>query len=61
MSSDEVEHADPSWPPEPVPASDPNYVKHVRCDGARWHVIWWSTQGTHCSEPNCIINKDRKP
>jgi hypothetical protein len=42
------------------PASDPRFVKHVRCEGARFHVLWWSSQGCHCSEPRCIINK-REP
>lgn len=37
--------------------SDPDYVKHVYCDGARFHVISYSSDGMHCSEPNCIINK----
>lgn len=31
--------------------------KHITLDGARFHVLSWSTQGTHCSEPNCEINK----
>lgn len=31
--------------------------KHVVCEGARYHVISWSTLGTHCSEPNCEINR----
>lgn len=38
-------------------ASDPNYVKHVQCDGARFHVIHWDSNGSHCSCKNCIINK----
>lgn len=42
------------------PASDSNYIKHVNCDGAHFHVLSYSTQGTHCSEPNCIINKPLK-
>lgn len=40
-------------------ASDPNYIKHVVCDGAHFHVLSYSTQGTHCSEPNCIMNKPK--
>jgi len=53
--------------PPREPASDPNYIKHVHCDGARFHVLSWSGTHdpitgksgarTHCSEPNCIINK----
>lgn len=38
-------------------ASDPTFIKHVRCEGARFHVLWWDGRGTHCSEERCIINK----
>ena len=30
--------------------------KHISLDGARFHVLSWSTQGTHCSESNCEMN-----
>ena len=33
--------------------------KHIVCEGARFHVLSYSTQGVHCSEPNCEINKMR--
>ena len=33
------------------------WIKHVHCNHARFHVLSWSTLGSHCSEPNCIINK----
>jgi len=33
------------------------WVKHVHCNGARFHVLWWDSLGEHCSEPDCIINK----
>ena len=33
--------------------------KHIVCEGARFHVLSNSTQGVHCSEPNCEINKMR--
>jgi hypothetical protein len=38
------------------------WIKHVRCDGARFHVLSYyeRADGTHycqCSEPDCIINK----
>lgn len=26
-------------------------------EGSRYHVTWWDSNGTHCSEPNCDINK----
>ena len=31
--------------------------KHITCDGARFHVVAWSTDGARCSEPNCERNK----
>ncbi len=50
-------------PPE-VPASDPQYVKHVSCEGARFHVLSWhlvnSNGETHCSEERCIVNKNKR-
>ena len=33
------------------------WIKHVRCNGARFHVLSWTTLGTKCSEAKCIINK----
>lgn len=56
----------PHWPPV-EPASVDGYIKHVRCDGARFHVLSWSgyrradgtmESRTHCSESNCIINME---
>lgn len=41
-------------------ASDENYIKHVRCEGARFHVLSYSTLGVHCSEADCIVNKKIK-
>ena len=41
----------------PIEPVDDHYIKHVHCDGARFHVLHWSSNGTHCSEPNCIVNK----
>lgn len=42
-------------------ASDKTYIKHVYCDGARFHVISYyliNGEGVQkCSEPNCIMNK----
>ena len=42
-------------------ASDPNYIKHVDCDGAYFHVQSYSIHNdvvkTTCSEKDCIINK----
>lgn len=33
--------------------------KHIRCNGARYHVISWDSQGAKCSEPDCELNKER--
>ena len=41
-----------------VPAeSDSSYIKHVHCNGARFHVISYHSDGMKCSEPRCIMNK----
>lgn len=36
-------------------------VKHVYCEGARFHVLSWSSRGRHCSEPECEVNKALDP
>lgn len=36
---------------------DEKWIRHIHCDGARFHVLWWDNKGTHCSEKDCIINK----
>jgi len=33
-------------------------VKHIVKEGSREHVIYWDTNGSHCSEPNCEINQE---
>ena len=43
--------------PPREPASDPQYIKHVRCEDARFHKLFWNSDGTHCSEKDCIVNK----
>jgi hypothetical protein len=48
----------PPFVPREGAESDPAYIKHVQCEGARFHVISYDTQGRHCSEPMCIINKE---
>lgn len=30
--------------------------KHVFCEGARYHVLSYSSNGTHCSERKCEYN-----
>lgn len=30
--------------------------KHIICEGARWHVHSWDSNGRHCSEPDCEDN-----
>ncbi len=37
-----------------------NNIKHIICEGARFHVISYDTNGLHCSEFDCIINKKRR-
>ena len=32
-------------------------LKHIIKEGAYYHVLWYDSDGTHCSEPNCEINK----
>jgi len=34
-------------------------VHHLICNGSRRHVLWWSSEGTHCSVENCEINIGR--
>ena len=46
-----------NFPPREEAPTDKEYIKHVICEGAHFHVLSYSTQGTHCSEPKCIINK----
>lgn len=42
------------WPP--VIELGNGWIAHVHCEGARWHVLSWSTLGEHCTEKRCIIN-----
>ena len=35
-------------------------MKHINKEGSREHVVWWDTQGRHCSEPECEVNKPEK-
>ncbi len=36
------------------------WIKHVHCDGARFHVLSWSSAGRHCSEKDCVFNRPVK-
>ena len=41
---------------------DPEYnedgtEKHIHCEGARFHVLSFTSEGTRCSCANCEINK----
>jgi hypothetical protein len=40
------------------------WVKHVFCDGARFHVMSWSSGPNgarrHCSEKDCVVNRPTK-
>jgi len=43
-----------------VPVKDgERWIKHVHCDGARFHVLWWDALGRHCFEKDCIYNKPK--
>jgi hypothetical protein len=35
------------------------WVDHVICEGSHFHVLWWDTNGEHCSEARCVINKPK--
>lgn len=37
---------------------DDGSYEHLVCNGSRRHVLRWDSQGQHCSEPNCEINKE---
>ena len=36
---------------------DGDWIAHVHCEGARFHVFSYSTLGIRCSEKMCIYNK----
>jgi hypothetical protein len=45
--------------PEFVPiekSSVKGFIKHVRCEGARFHVVHYDDLGPHCSEEQCVLN-----
>ena len=44
------------WHHEQPSEHVPGWLKHLRAEGARYHVLSWSNLGTHCSEPRCEIN-----
>ena len=31
-------------------------VPHIIKENSRKHVVYWDSNGKHCSEPNCEIN-----
>jgi hypothetical protein len=33
------------------------WIKHIVREGARYHVVSWSTLGRQCSDPRCEINR----
>lgn len=35
-------------------------IQHVYLEGARFHVISWSTMGRHCSELDCEVNREEQ-
>lgn len=35
-------------------------VHHVVCHGSRRHVLYWDSNGEHCKEPRCEINRKKE-
>ena len=52
-----IEITDPSTWLVPREKVDEDWIAHVRCLGARFHVLSYNSIGTQCSEPKCIVNK----
>ncbi|PKR82463.1 hypothetical protein [Heyndrickxia camelliae] len=40
--------------------TEDGFEKHIICEGAREHVLSFSTNGIKCSEKNCVVNRDRR-
>ena len=36
--------------------NESGHIKHVSKEGSREHVLWWDSNGCHCSEKDCEIN-----
>jgi hypothetical protein len=36
--------------------NEDGHLRHIHCEGARFHVISYSTEGRRCSEPECEVN-----
>ncbi len=32
-------------------------LKHITKENAKYHILYYDSQGIHCSEKNCEINK----
>ena len=47
-------------PPREYVAGSRKWIKHVHCNGARFHVLSYSTQGAECSEPDCVVNRRQR-
>jgi len=41
-------------------SSKRGFVKHVHCEGARFHVLSWDGAGRRCSVKNCVVNARQK-
>ncbi len=35
-------------------------VPHIAKGDSREHVVWWDANGSHCTEPDCEINRRGK-
>jgi hypothetical protein len=36
------------------------WLHHIVCDGWRRHVIWWDSNGSHCTEEQCEVNHPKE-
>jgi len=41
----------------PQERNEDGSLKHIIKENAKYHVLWCDSQGTHCTEKNCEINK----
>ena len=59
MKAKEVFFDDPGAQPPVIELENGN-IAHAHCNGARWHMLWWSSDGKHCSEQRCVVNYERE-
>lgn len=57
MTYPTIKITDPNTWLVPRERVDEDWIAHVRCEGARFHVFSYSNLGVQCSEKMCIVNK----